>query len=533
MDLNALLRRLGLRSYKEYGINQLPEEYRDEGRHRLEKIASLTKSGNVNGYYQEHLEWGFFLERVNRDKGLKGLPADSHQKSFVIRGAADLFGYRPAGTQIWSYFANPFGVFGYVAENFDAVRQCLDLLADRVIADGAQLKGVKGTSHTRLIEIYKTCKELEILELRAQAIRHLQLYGNFYVLPHKNPLGGTMKLEVLYPNRMMPVFNRITEEIIEYEYIVGRQRFIYPADAILHLMHPSFQGKWVGSPPLVSAITDVEAALQAKIVNNGIFKSGNMLQGIVALDDPKTDEILSTGPNSDWVREIQGIHDNQFAGSHGAGGLMFMNKVKKFFPLNRMGGMDANFLDGTDHTAKTCAYLLGVPSEKIGINRSSNLQYQAALIEDMLNSQFNDTVAKLTKMSDDFINEKIFPLVGIDDVLIMSAGGFGAITLAASQAIINFAAVGMFTHNEINKLVLRKAPLPPDDPRGNRLVDTSLNRDPLALPAEVIHERINPDLELLSKHFKKKDLVGFSKDTVTIYLGGDRGLDGHIYQVVS
>ena len=80
--------------------------------------------------------------------------------------------------------------------------------------------------------------------------------------------------------------------------------------------------------------------------------------------------------------------------------------------------------------------------------------------------------------------------------MLVPAGRYGAMTLAAAQSVKELAGAGpMTTVNEARTQILGWAPLPPNDPRGNQVLDVSPNRDPEAVAAAIAPESIDPELE--------------------------------------
>src|SRR5581483_4165978 len=240
---NEFLHNSGRRSEAEYLVKSLKPQLQAEAFNRLVELNSLQTVADPNLYYQKSIEFGKFLERTG------GLDINQNNKSFIIRGSADLFGYRPAGTRIWNYFANPFGVFGYVSEQYPAVRMCIDLIRQTLEGDGFYLVADDGVSPKRLMEVYEILNELKLDFLRTEMICHLQIYGNTWLRPIKKGVGAFKKLrelKLLFPTRLLPVFERTTETIIEWEYIQGRIRSIYGKDDLLHLMLPSLQSDQIG-----------------------------------------------------------------------------------------------------------------------------------------------------------------------------------------------------------------------------------------------------------------------------------------------
>jgi len=499
---NSLLYKTGQRSYLEYFIKSYKPEYQGAIKDFFSELSSTEVVKDPAQFYRRGLEFEQFLETINtkKDVQLPVVQADESSKSYILRGSADMFGYRPSGTKLWNYFANPFGVFAYISEQYWAIRRAIDLIREAVESDGFYLKSIKGTSETRLAEVYKILKNLKVDELRVELIAHLQNYGNAFILPHRTRTRGIIKLELLLPNKLLPIFDRSTEEIIAWEYTVGRMKITYDVKDILHLKLPSLSSNKIGSPPLVSAITEIETILHAMNLNNTIFQKGGLIGWLISLENPKDADGIPTARSSDWVKEVQAQFDFLHAGAKAGHGVLAMNNIKDVHQMMKPGELDANYLEGKDHTAKMVSTLLGVPSEKIGIPRSTTAQYQPSLVENVVNAQFDATINRLTSKIDGFLNQQILVnLLGIQDIKIVPSGRYGALTLAAAQTINFLATTGkIITVNEAREKILGWEPLPPNDPRGNIVLDNSplkaTGEGQTQLPDLLAPEQSDPDL---------------------------------------
>jgi hypothetical protein len=489
--------------YIQYLIESYPKEYRPALRDYISDLDSTEVAKNPQIWFQKAAKFNDFLVKnkhlvPDMNNPIHDLQASGNQKSFIIRGSADLFGYRPAGSKLWNYFANPFGVFGYVFEQYWAARKSVDLLREAIIADGFWLEGLKGVGKRQLLQVYKVMKDLDVRNIAVEIAAQHQAYGNVWMLPHHNRLGGIKKLELLFPGRILPVFDRTTEAVVEWEYIIGRLRLIYAKDELKHLMCPSLQSNQIGSPPLVSAITEIETALAAINLNNNIFQKGGLVGAIIALKTPTDDQALSTSTNSNWVREIQAQFDYLYSGSKAGQGIVAMNNVEGVHQITDIGKIDANWQAGREWTAKLTCQLMGVPSEKAGIPRNANAQYVPEFVEQVVNAQFNDTVNRLETRVYDFLNTYVLEEgLGIDNIKIRPIGRYGSSTPGAADVILKISQSGLAPSvNELRTKVLGWNPLPPDDPRGNKVVDISINRDIESIPALLAPEQQDPDLEI-------------------------------------
>lgn len=493
---NQFLYKIGKRSYVEYWIKQLPPENQEEGRARLQDLTDTSKVINPVGHFQALQSFNDFVVKCKtKDVG------DEIKKTYSfgnLNNNTGYFGTNPQGSKIWNLFANPFAVFAYVAEQYWAVGRCIDLVRETIEADGFALQGAPGLSDEKLQEYYKKLKEVNIEELWVEIPIHEMLFGNFFALPHVGKRSRALKkFEILYPPRLYPIFDSITAEITYYDYTIGRIKRRYTKDEVDHLMRSSLWGKQLGPPPLLSCITEIETALMTIGFNNNVLQKGFLAGKIVSLKPPEGSD-FNPSMSSDWEAQVQSSLDAIHSGTRAGQGAVAITGVDGVHDITKPGEVELNFKESRPELDKRICNRLGIPSEKIGIPRSTTAQYQPSLVENVVNAQFDTTINCLTARSARFLNKYVLQeQLGIYDAKLVPAGRYGAITLSAAQTLKELSLAGPITTvNEARVNVLGWAPLPPNDPRGNQVLDMTSNRDPEAVRAQIAPESVDPELEM-------------------------------------
>lgn len=492
---NKLLYNAGKMAYADYFIRQLPSDARPKAKRYFQELTFLDNQTADPHLYFKKL--GEFARMVEDCKPRALGPEVS--KFYYPGGAPTFFGPRSQGTKIWSFFPNPFQVFSYFQQNYWAVQRCINLIRETVGADGFALKASEGMSEETLMERYKELSKIDIESIYVEFCVHYALFGNFWALPHYGKRSRKLvKYEIMFPPRLQPVLNPVTETIEKYIYYMGRMKREYDVDDLDHAMMPSTDGKVIGPPLLLACTTEIETALMTMTFNNDVMQKGGLMGKIIALEQPSEDNPITNSVSDDWVRQVQNQLQFLYGGTKGANGIMAMAGVKDVHNVNDPGAIELNFRESRDGLDKRICTTLGIPSEKIGIPRSTTAQYQPSLVENVVNAQFDATINWYTAQACKFLNKHLLQEhMGITDVKIVPAGRYGAITLAAAQTVKEMAQAGPITTvNEARTHILGWAPLPPNDPRGNMVLDNTMNRDPEAVRAQIAPEPVDPELEM-------------------------------------
>lgn len=383
---------------------------------------------------------------------------------------------------IYSLFsANPFGAYAFIARHHSAVRGCVQTIMDEITNDGYVLISEKGTSKKRLKDVYRRLKSANVPEMRLTLAKHLKIYGNAWILPHNNLLGGKSDvMQILSPPRILPDIDPVTDRIRGWLYKPGPGvgTINLPVDKVWHLRLFSVDDyRPIGDPPLAPAILEIEADMAASAFNNQVFQKGGMLGIILSMRIPDSTDAFRD-EELDAVDELQEKVNSQHSGSKAGQGMLVVNNLDNVYNPNPIGGLDSSYSKLHYETAKTVALCMAVPPEKINVSRSDNLQYIPSLVEDSVNAAFDKSLNSLVSYVDEFINEKVLKgLFGITDIIIQSGGRYGALTLTATEAIKTLADAGpIITVNDAYEKMLGWEPLPADDPRGWYVLDNTKGR---------------------------------------------------------
>lgn len=321
--------------------------------------------------------------------------------------------------------------------------------------------------------------------------------------------GNSDTLQVLSPPRILPDIDPVTDKIRAWIYKPGPglANIRIPVDKVWHLMLFSVDDyRAIGDPPLSPAILDIEADMAASAFNNQVFQKGGLLGIILSIKVPESSDPFSD-EELDIVDELQDRIDTQFSGAKAGQSVMVANNIDNVYNVNPIGKLDSSFKTLHYETAKTVATCLGVPPEKIAVSRSDTLQYIPSLVEDSVNTSFDKSLNTLISYVDDFINEEILRnRLGITDIRIQSGGRFGSLTKNAADTIKALADAGpMITVNDALEKVLGWEPLPPDNPRGQMVLDNTQTRklDSSPLSLDPIEEDPNLGKAITSSLFIK------------------------------
>lgn len=421
---------------------------------------------------------------------------------------SDLYGYKPGMSRIYGLFSqNPFGAYAFIARHHPVVRACIQVILDEVANDGFSLVAEKGVTKKRLKEVYRKIKELELPELRLSLCKQLRLYGNAWILPHTNLLGGKSdNMQLLSPPKLLPDIDPVTDKVRGWLYKPGPGigTIPLPVDKVWHLRTFSADDyRPIGDPPLGPAMLRIEADMAATAFNNQVFQKAGLMGIIVSVEAPEDDDPFDDA-SLDAVDDLQERLDTQFSGAKAGQSTIVASNIKDVYNVNPVGKLDSSFKTLSYETAKTIATCLGVPPERIAVSRSETLQYIPSLVEDSVNTAFDKALNHLVSYVDEFINEKIIKgRLGITDVRIQAGGRYGALTKNAAETIKALAEAGpIITVNDALDKVLGWEPLPPDNPRGQKVLDNTATRKPETIP--LTSDPIEEDFNLGKTAFMKK-----------------------------
>jgi hypothetical protein len=481
---NKLLFKFGYIHEKELILRTLPKEKQTKVRSLLKKLNNFSSIANINACFDTSNE---ITKIIGEELQKKGFDAPKKKDAISLVSMSDIYGYKPGMSRIYSLFSqNAFGAYAFIARHHHAVRSCLSVITDEIANDGYVLLSEKGTTKRRLKEVHQLIKRIKLPEMRLDLCRMLKLYGNAWILPHSNILGGkTGDLQLLSPPRILPDIDPVTDKIRGWLYKPGPGlgQVHLPMDKVYHLRLFSVDNyRPIGDPPLSPVILDIEADLSATALNNEIFQKGGMMGIIMNVKLPESDNPFTEDAN-DVAEDLQDRIDSQFSGAKAGQSMFVSTAIDKVWNVNPIGKLDASFKESRNEAALSISVCMGVPPEKIARERSPGKQYIPSLVEDSVNSSFDKSVNTVTSYVDECLNDILKDVYKINDVRIQAGGRYGAMTLNAAKAIQTLANSGpIITVNDALDRILGWEPLPADNPRGNMILDNTINRDAEAIP---------------------------------------------------
>lgn len=386
----------------------------------------------------------------------KGFALEVSDKAFGMIGVTDIFGYRPQGTTFWNLFPNPFGIFGYLAENHCAVLDARNCYWKEILNDGYRLVGNKANFD----KAREVCKFLKMKTFRARLADHAKVYGNWWLNPIKNGVGGIAKLEPLLPSYIRPIPSQDGQRIMGWEYQMGYVVIRFREDELLHGKYrPSHRHYDIGNPPLGSCLVDIEADIQASMYNNLVFQKGGLL-GMAVL--------LEKGPNagiggslSTFAKNLQSELNANASGARSGFQTVVFENTKDVKILNDLASLDGAFHKTSDKVTKMIAHAMGIPHELMGVVTNANQQYHAARMTDYNAAQFDKSINELTDCIDTWINEEVFPLFGLTDVGIQAKKRYNSLARTATQSGLDLGGLyKVMSVNEYRVEVLKRPPVP-------------------------------------------------------------------------
>lgn len=402
-------------------------------------------------------------------EALKRTSRDNRLKAINIVNGMDAVGYDPAGSLLKRLYPNPFAVFAFVGDNYwAAVKSRREVRVETEI-DGFDFYTLSATTRRKIKLAYKVLEELNLIKLRTELIDHLNLFGNAWLKPKRNILGGILEYEVLLPERMLPLWDRNNDKIIGWQYLVNQQRVIYGVDELVHLKTYSCRSQQLGAPGLGSVIVDIEAAMFASLFNNTVFQKGGMVGNIISLKGMEGNSLINENNYSLLADAVQARFQKQHGGVQGAGQTIISPFVDKVFKLMNVGEMDGTHQNMTAATDRKVALLLGCAPERIGIPITS--QYQdKGLTSDRVTEAFDNNAYYLASIVDDFLTEVVRASTGAHDIIIRPGSAHKANALAAAQYGDLMAKFGGMTYDEYRIDVLKREPWGGE--LGNRIMST-------------------------------------------------------------
>lgn len=416
-------------------------------------------------------EMGFLEDRLR--KSLTMMPADAKTKLYSAFGGGNPSGYDPSGSILRKIYSAPYAVYAFVGDTYWAAWKSRRVVRVEVQRDGILFKSADGVSKRKIRLVLDIIKELDLLRIREELIDHLNLFGNAWLRPTYNVLGGFIGLEVLQPERVIPKWDNYFEKVVGWYYEEKGKRNEYKLDDFIHLKTYSSRDQSLGTPSLASVIVDIEASIFASLFNQTVFQKGGMIGSIVSMKHPDPSSLLNDRNFSLLADTVQARFEKQRGGIKGAGQILISPFVDKVFKLMNLGEMDGSFKTMTEATDRKIAQLLCCAPEKIGIPISSQYQDRGQ-VSDRISEAFDNEVAYLCEIVDRWINSLITKLTGIEDVKIVSGGAYKSQAVAAAEYILTVSKAGGLLTRDEGREILKREPFGGE--MGRELLDNSDSR---------------------------------------------------------
>lgn len=419
-------------------------------------------------------------------------------KSFGMFGVTDLFGYRPQGTQFWNLFPNPFGIFGYLAENYWPVQVCRFAYFREILSDGYYKVG----NAANFDKAQRIMDSFGISDLRPILADYLKIFGNFWLWPKNNLLGGLKDLKILLPHYLRPLMTPDGQKIMGWEYQVGFGTVQFGINEILHQVYRrSMRHYDIGNPILGSLLVDIEADIQGSMYNNMVMQKGGLYGLAVLMDNPKGPTVPGVNGLT-MARQVEAELRANHSGARSGFETIVLSGAKDVKSLGSLKDMDGAFHKTSDKVAKQVAHVLGVPHEELGIVTNANQQYHAARLQDYNAVLFDKAIEEVVSVVDKFINTRLLPLMGITDVQIRACKRYNSLTRTATQSLLDLASIENFMSHDQALVEILKLP-----PKGGKdgsqplrkLPNISVTSEdvppakPIALPADEVADLYNPE----------------------------------------
>lgn len=484
--LDKIALNMGYIKEDEYLYKSLPPNSKKSIEDRVKKLQDIEFLSNVEAASKE-------ISALKReyDDALKFLPG-------VNREAVS--GYSAAGSVLRRMYPNPFALFAFIGENHWAAVKArrhnrIEFERDKYIFVTDPRVGKKEVKR-----VQQGLQDLGFPAARSDYFDHIKTFSNFWVLRDKNALGGVTDLNLLLPERLLPIYN--FDDIVGWEYTWNNKRIRLSLDQVDHVKTYSLRSPTLGSPILSPAVVDIEADLHASVYNNTLWQKGGLIKAIVALD-PLEGDSINVNSFLSFAQTLQEIFSRQHSGVRGAGQLLFSPNVKGVHNIMNPRDLEGANKETSEKTAIKVCELLGCPPEVLGISRSSQYVNKASIMDFASMSIDNDNYY-CASLVDSFINEVIIKeIMGVEGIQIQQSGEFGAVAAMAADFAFKISQSGadIVTVNEFRTKVLHWEPLPGSE--GEQFIGKYKNESlllkaasPTTTPAE--------KKELLEKLFGKE-----------------------------
>jgi hypothetical protein len=369
------------------------------------------------------------LDKALNEQASKGFP--------LINSSTSILGYEPAGSTLRKLYPNPFAVYSFIGNNHWATLLARMAVREDIARDGYSLITPEGTSKKKLKLVQTVLDDLYIDDFRLNSSDMLNVYGNCWIDRDRNLLGGLRGVQILLPEKVLPILDTYGDYVLGWEYIIGNKRFYFNLGEIDHLKTFNLRSMQLGNPSLAPVVVDVEADLYASIYANMMFQKGGLVRAIVSLGDSKDapEDVSSLNENVGlhFAQKIYELFSRQYSGVRGANQLTFLPNVKNVYPITNPKDLEGPYKETSDRTAMKVCQLLGVQPRRVGIHTTTQYENKTA-VEDAESLASDNHRYYLLNIVDNYINNVILKnYLGIDDVELQFSGEYSSLSINAAQ----------------------------------------------------------------------------------------------------
>ncbi len=445
--LNEAAVDLGFVTREEAILNLLPVSQRNFIISEIEKKYDTGVYTDVMDAFRNQARLESTIDRaVSSALAKKGTPAGGISKGFpLINSSTSILGYEPAGSVLRKLYPNPFAVYSFIGNNHWATLLARSRFRCDVARDGWVLVAPEGVSKKLIKKAYVALNDLYVDDLLLNGSDMLNVYGNVWLDRDRNLLGGLRGIQILLPEKILPILDTYGDYVLGWEYIIGNKRFYFNLGEIDHLKTYNLRSLQLGNPQLTSVVVDVEADLYASIYANMMFQKGGLVRAIVSLGDTasQTDsgDVHALNPEVQlhFSQQVYEMFARQYSGVRGANQLTFLPNVKGVYPITNPKDLEGPYKETSDRTAIKVSQLLGVSPRRVGIHTTTQYENKQA-VEDSEQLADDNWRYYITNIMFNYINSIVMRnYLEIDGVQMKYSGEYSSICLSAAEFGANIA----------------------------------------------------------------------------------------------
>lgn len=435
---------LGYIKEDQFLYKSLPPASRQKLDRRLERLSDPSFLADVNASTKE-------INLLHQD-------FHSEVKSF-LPGTTNMAGYQAAGSVLRRMYPNPFGLFAFISENYSPVMKARRYCRNEFERDGYVLMADSRVGKREIKKVDQGLRDLGLDKMRGDLFDHIKTFSNFWVVKDKNVFGGTVGMELLLPERLLPLYKQGGDILVGWQYTFGNKTHIFSLDQIDHVKTYSTRSHYIGTPMLAPAVVNIEAALHSNVYNNTLWQKGGLIKAVIALD-PMEDMGLNENTFISYAQKLQEIFSRQFSGVRGAGQLMFTPSVRGVHNIISPKDLEGAYSNTNESIAIEACELMGCPPEVLGLARKSQYENKSSVMDFACLAVDNDNYY-VASLVDDYINSVIKNDLKVEGVYIKQSGEFGAVSPGAAAFILAIAQSGtnIVTVNQALTRVLHWEPM--------------------------------------------------------------------------